>query len=79
VLDWLRARMPADFAALDRDLTGQQSLLGTAVSVADIACVAYLPYEDMGLDLSQWPAVNAWMQRIRALPGWRDAAKLLGA
>jgi len=69
--------MDADFAAPDRDLTGQQFLLGTAVSVGDIACVAYLLCEDMGLNRSQWPAMHAWMERIRALPEWRDAATLL--
>jgi len=79
VLEWLRGRMEADFAALDRDLTRQQFLLGAEVTVADISCVAYLLYEDIGLDLSQWPALHAWMLRIRALPGWQDAATLLSA
>jgi len=78
VLDWLRARMLADLAALDRDLTGQRFLLGADLTVADISCVAYLLYEDIGLELSQWPAMHAWMQRIRELPGWQDAATLLG-
>ena len=77
VLDWLRARMHADIAALDRDLAGQRFLVGAEVTVADIACVAYLLYEDIGRDLSQWPALHAWMLRIRALPGWQDAPTLL--
>lgn len=78
VLDWLRDRMHADLAALDRDVSSQQFLLGDEASVADISCAAYLLYEDVGLDLSQWPALHGWMQRIRALPGWLDAATLLG-
>jgi glutathione S-transferase len=78
VLDWLRGRMDADLAALNRDLADQRFLVADQVSVADFSCVAYLLYEDVGLDLSRWPAMYAWMQRIRALPGWRDAATLLG-
>jgi glutathione S-transferase len=78
VLDWLRERMHADFTALERDLTVRRFLSGDEATVADISCVAYLLYEDVGLDLSRWPAMYGWMQRIRALPGWKDAATLLG-
>jgi glutathione S-transferase len=78
VLDWLRARLHADLASLDRDVVSRRFLLGDEASVADLACVAYLLYENVGLDLAQWPDMCGWMQRLRALPGWKDAATLLG-
>jgi glutathione S-transferase len=77
VLDWLRARLLADLAALNDALASQSFLVGETVTVADIACSAYLLYEDMGLDLAQWPALQAWLARIRALPGWQHPYVLL--
>jgi glutathione S-transferase len=76
-LEWLRARMHADFNALDGELATQPYLLGNDVTVADAACSAYLLYEDIGLELARWPAMHAWIARIRALPHFKDAATLL--
>jgi glutathione S-transferase len=76
-LDWLRARMQADLQALDDELVRQPFLLGGDMTVADAACAAYLLYEDMGLELARWPALHAWLTRIRALPRFVDAATLL--
>jgi len=76
-LEWLRARMLADFEALDNELVQQPFLLGAELTVADLACGAYLLYEDAGLDLTRWPAMNAWLARIRAQPHFQNAATLL--
>jgi glutathione S-transferase len=39
--------------------------------VADVACCTYLFWpEQAGLDLSAWPHVLRWLERIRQLPGW---------
>jgi glutathione S-transferase len=77
VIEWLRARLVDDLASLDRDVTRLPFLLGDEVSVADLACSAYLLYGDMGLDFAAWPGVTAWLERIRALPGWKEPAVLL--
>jgi glutathione S-transferase len=76
-LEWLRARLLADLAALNDALASQPFLSGETVTVADIACSAYLLYEDAGLDLTQWPEIQAWLGRIRALPGWQHPHVLL--
>src|SRR6266700_388707 len=76
-LAWLRARMDADLNSLDQDLSRDPFLLGDEVTVADIACGAYLLYEDASVDLARWPAVLRWMQRLRALPRFAPAATLL--
>lgn len=77
VFDWLRGRLQSDLQRLDKELSGSPWLLGAAPSVADIACFAYLCYDDIGLDLGAFPAVLGWMSRLRALPGWRPPQELL--
>lgn len=75
---WLRARLDADLARLDEELAGQAFLLGDAVSAADLSCCGYLFFADQArLDLGAWPNVSAWLDRIRALPGWRHPYDLM--
>lgn len=79
VVAWLRERMLADLATLDGALADRAFLLGEAVSVADIACSAYLLYRDVpGLDLGDYPAIDGWLGRIAALPGWRAPQAVMG-
>ena len=75
---WLRSRMEADLDRLDEALAGRGFLMGETVSAADIACCAYLFYADqIALDLGRWPGVAAWLDRIRALPGWKHPYDLM--
>lgn len=75
---WLRDRLEADLERLDGELTDCPFLMGAAVSAADIACCGYLFFADqIGLDLGPWPALAAWLDRIRALPGWKHPYDLL--
>jgi len=76
--DWLRARAVADLARLDLDLRSSPYLLGSDVTVVDIACCAYLFWpEQAGLHLAEWPNVSRWLDRIRLLPGWAAPYDLL--
>jgi glutathione S-transferase len=46
--------------------------LGKDVTVADIACCAYLFWpEQAQLNLVEWTHVSEWLERIRALPAWQ--------
>jgi glutathione S-transferase len=75
---WLRSRALQDLATLDRALAAKDFLLGPTFSVADIACCAYLFWPDQArLDLAEWSSVTAWLDRIRALPGWAAPYDLL--
>lgn len=79
VVGWLRDRMLADLATLESALADRAFLLGEAVSVADIACSAYLLYRDVAdLDLGDYPAIDGWLGRIAALPGWRAPQAMMG-
>src|SRR5262245_38340687 len=77
LLDWLRARLQADLQRLEQELTTTLWLIGAGPSVVDVACFAYLCYDDIGLELSEFPRVRDWLARLRALPRWRGPHALL--
>jgi glutathione S-transferase len=63
-------RGAAALAKMDAALTGADFLLGGALTLADIALVAYTrAAHDGGFDLTDYPAVRAWVGRVEtALP-----------
>jgi glutathione S-transferase len=66
-----RPRAVAALKVLERHLAQHDWFVGDAYSVADIALFAYSQMApEAGHDLGQFPAVNAWMERVRAQPGW---------
>lgn len=75
--EFVRARLRTGRAALDRldeVLASSPFLLGDAPSIADVSVFAYTHLAgDVGLALTSWPAVGAWCDRIRALPGCAGA------
>lgn len=79
-LSWLRGRLEKDLARLERELEdGRPFLLGEALTVVDLACSAYLNWpEQGGVELDRWPAISAWLGRIRATPGWSHPYELMG-
>jgi len=75
---WLRARAVADLDHLSRQLATRAFILGSHVTVVDVSCCAYLFWADQTrIDLSDWPHVVAWLNRISALPGWRAPYDLM--
>ncbi|RYF41914.1 MAG: glutathione S-transferase family protein [Comamonadaceae bacterium] len=66
-------------AVLDAHLKHRSFVLGDALSVADFALSAALPYaQEAKLPLAEFPAIRAWHTRLDALPGWRDPFAGLG-
>jgi len=61
----------AALAAMERHLTGRSHLVGERCMIADLALYAYTHMADHsgGFDLSELPAVNAWLARVAAEPG----------
>ena len=66
----LMERGRAALARMELALTGSPFLVGDALSLADIALVAYtrLAHEG-GFDLGEFPAVKAWVARVEAALG----------
>ena len=78
VVGWLRSRAEQDLARLDLELADSTFVLGAECSVVDIASCAYLFWpEQANLDLSLWPNVARWLDRIRNLRGWAAPYDLL--
>lgn len=56
---------------LEPHLTAHDWLAAGRPTIADIACFPYLALApELGIALEPWPAVEAWITRIRALPGY---------
>jgi glutathione S-transferase len=75
-----RKRIDDFLAILEQHLERNAFAIGDKPTVADFSMMAYLSYpgDETGYNLAvSHPAVNAWLQRIAALPGWRSAYDLL--
>lgn len=63
-----RMRIATGFDRLERHLTGRETLLDR-FSVADAYLVTALGWcEPVGIDLTQWPVLHAYRQRLRERP-----------
>lgn len=57
------------FALMEAHLTAGPWLVGESVTLADIACYSYTKRApDGGIRLDPYPALQAWLNRIEALP-----------
>lgn len=67
----LRERFNADIALLDAELAdGRAFILDDVPSVADISLCGYMYWPEQAA-VSMPAQVQAWLDRISALPGWR--------
>jgi glutathione S-transferase len=58
---------------LEAHLQGRSFLVGDACSIADVASFGYSHVaEDAGYRLADFPNVRAWVERVRAEPGFVD-------
>ena len=73
VLAFLRSRVESTFAIADKHLRDRPFMLGERPTVVDFSMAGYVyyPAEETGFDLADFPAIDAWRQRIAALPGWK--------
>ncbi|MBP1805377.1 glutathione S-transferase family protein [Rubellimicrobium aerolatum] len=78
VVDWLTGRLRAALKAMESQLSRTPFLAGAEPTIADTACCGYLYYpEPFGFDRADWPAIDAWLSRIQALPGWKHPYDLM--
>ena len=67
----LRERGYQALAVMEKHLATAQWFSGADYGIADIALFAYTHCaEDGGFDLAGYPKVNAWLERVRAQPGF---------
>ena len=80
VMAFLKARIDASLAILDKRLASAPFVLGKEPNIADISLCAYLyyPAEEFGFDIpAQHKNIGAWLDRIKALPGWAHPYDLM--
>jgi glutathione S-transferase len=80
VLAFLKARIDGNLAIVNKRLASHDYLLGARPTIADISLTGYLyyPAEEFGFDIAQeHPAIGAWCERMKALPGWKHPYQLM--
>jgi glutathione S-transferase len=80
VLVFLRKRLDDVLGIAEQHLHDRLFVVGDRPAVADLSMVGYLffPKDESGYDLAaSHPAVQRWLDRIAALPGWRAPYDLL--
>ena len=76
--DQQRAMIPAKriagqdaLALMERHLASRQFFVGERPTLADVSLFAYTHLaEEGGFGLDDYPAIGAWIERIKALPGF---------
>ena len=78
VIPFLQGRLKAAYQTLDAHLTDRDWIVGSGPSNADLSCCGYLYYpEPFGFDRADWPHIDAWLDRIAGLPGWKHPYDLM--
>ncbi len=78
VTEFLRTRATGAFDTVESHLHGRAFMVGEQPTIADISMCGYLFWpEQLGVDLGAYPRINAWLERIRQLPGWRHPYDLM--
>ncbi len=71
VMDYFRPPAEAAITFVNTALEGRDWLVGDAPTIADIGCWGRMVFmAEGGFDIAQWPNVQAWSQRLAAMPGF---------
>ncbi|MEW4401723.1 glutathione S-transferase [Agrobacterium tumefaciens] len=74
--DEVIARAHALYSVLDRELATRQWLVSDRPTIADVAIYSYTARAPEGnVDLSAYPNVRAWLERVESLPGFVEFGK----
>lgn len=75
---FLLGRSKAALAVLENHLKDRTWMVGDAPTAADFSCSAYLFYDEpFGMDRSETPNIQAWLENIRQLPNWKHPYDLM--
>ena len=78
VIEFMQGRLKSAYATLDAHLAQRDWIVGRDVTNADLSCCGYLYYpEPFGFDRADWPHIDAWLDRIAGLPGWKHPYDLM--
>jgi len=80
VVEFLKARFDAAAAIVDKHLAKSRFMVGDQPTTADFSLAGYVyyPVEEHGYDWAKThPGIQAWTERVRALPGWKGPYELM--
>lgn len=80
VLAFLKGRADGAFAVVEKHMSEQTFVAADRPTIADFSLAGYIfyPAEEIGYDIAkEYPAIFAWSERIKALPGWKAPYDLL--
>jgi len=78
VTKFLKARAEGALRIVDKHLTGREWITLERPTIADLSMAGYMYYDgELGFDFADVPAIAAWRERIRKLPGWRGPYELM--
>jgi glutathione S-transferase len=77
-LAFLQQRMANALKTLNKRLEGREWVALDRPTIADLSIAGYIHYgEELPFDLSDYPNVEAWKDRLAALPGWKPPYELM--
>ncbi len=77
---FLKARIDGSLAVVNKRLSAHDYLLGRRPTIADVSMTGYLyyPADEFGFDIAnEHPPIGAWLERMKALPGWAHPYELM--
>jgi len=80
VMAFLKGRFDGAAAIVDKHLGQSKFMIADRPTVADFSLAGYMffPTEETGYDWAKsHPNIDAWTQRLKALPGWKDPYEML--
>ena len=78
VTEFLRGRVLGALRILNGHLEERQFALFERPTIADVSMCGYLFWpEEFGMTWAEYPHIAAWLERIRALPGWVHPYELM--
>jgi glutathione S-transferase len=80
VMAFLKGRIDGSLAVVDKRLAGRSFILGERPTIADLSLCAYLyfPADEFGFDIpGTHKSIATWLDRIKALPGWKHPYDLM--
>jgi glutathione S-transferase len=70
VIAEFRPRAEAALSFVDKTVKDRPFLLGDACTIADIGCWGRMVFmAEGGLEIGNWPHLEAWAGRLKAMPG----------
>jgi glutathione S-transferase len=80
VFSFLKGRFDSALGIVEKHLATRSFVVGDKPTIADFSLAGYMfyPPEESGYDWAKTnPSLGAWIERMRALPGWKGPYELM--